>query len=1203
MKLEKSNILNQKIYDQFLNNYPRKMKPFNLAKNYLMKANNFNTENNNYVFYNDSSTTQKSSNNKYKISYSNCLLKNPNNINSDQYSVFVTDSALDSKKNNSIGNIREISIYTNKISNYSKNNHNHNATNNNFYNKKFREIFATNNSNCSKSKIYNNLNFHYINDSGLVNKSFNNIFNNKITDSKNKNIIRKNYGDFINSCFTENYNKERKGKVVSLVDNTIEYSKNYSNLSGNKIKTSHSNKYTKLFNNYKIKNNSIRKNKKQTIPYSNGKTKHSKNKTCDLSISKKSLSHSHFAGIIADSFINNSNNYIYNLKPCKKNLTKNLLNSAYKTNNAVKSTSYIKYKPIIYKTNKNQKEESKAVINFYDKKINLKHNENNNNSINNNLIEHYNYSKYINNGSNYNENKLKDVNENQLFDAIKNLWNKIGGVNQNYQETFMKLSKNLKPVNKKEFFIEEINNLSLLLEKIENLNNKIKNRSEVILKIKGLNKKESQIANVIQLLLSLRKITIEIVNEYINFKQNISYDVLNNKFNESNIKNYNKDFLKAISEDINFLFSHEYLNKLFKFSESNDPFLLTPSDATVIKNTTYNLLPISENILKEIHKCERFLLKEKINANLQLNKNNETLNVNNTNNYIITSNSFNFPKSCNSNYNYNKDNDETNTKINTDTNKISKTYNLNNITPGNMKSISYENEIIINDTLLSSDDIKVTVFDPKKDRPIKELYKNYLNTVNNKIKLSFNINENIDYYINIGIYPKIILFKDTNNHIYGMCTISYSKEINLNSKILTITSISCSNMYKISQIFTNLLEFLKNNEITYDELVIFLYFMKNTENGRFYLDDELQNEIKNKSKFKWQSLENDGEHRKIKYHYVPNNIIINKENSIQNDEIEKKNSFINMNSYCMIKYNENVGLNNMTIEEHSKLYFVFNIIYNYLITEKNKNELSEKYLSNFKGLKLKKITRLLSEYNNILISNSQNFKDDYNKNENYKQELFKKFTEIIDNNNYNNNIPLAFNFCNIYSNFSSIVKAKINNYEYNIISMDDLEIEAFKISDNNENDFIYFTKSENEKISFIFYEIENADLGIKNHYNLVLQKILMKDSEEPAKSFKKIAVPTFSCKNKLEGNIGDSFMKCDMIDSEEKLDFCLENNINKEVKFSFPLADMENDNNIKVLKKDFIMAVINQDLILDYSIPAMSIYYISKNLWMKADNQ
>ena len=69
------------------------------------------------------------------------------------------------------------------------------------------------------------------------------------------------------------------------------------------------------------------------------------------------------------------------------------------------------------------------------------------------------------------------------------------------------------------------------------------------------------------------------------------------------IKNFNKNYLKKIKKDTNFLVDNIYLNKIFNFSK-NDPFLISPSlpKKNNDKINNYLLLPIENNIFKEINK-------------------------------------------------------------------------------------------------------------------------------------------------------------------------------------------------------------------------------------------------------------------------------------------------------------------------------------------------------------------------------------------------------------------------------------------------------------------------------------------------------------------------------------------------------------------------------------------------------------------------
>ena len=274
-------------------------------------------------------------------------------------------------------------------------------------------------------------------------------------------------------------------------------------------------------------------------------------------------------------------------------------------------------------------------------------------------------------------------------------------------------------------------------------------------------------------------------------------------------------------------------------------------------------------------------------------------------------------------------------------------------------------------------------------------------------------------------------------------------------------------------------------------------------------------------------------------------------------------------------------------------------------------------MANLKGLKLKKIVRILSDYSNAIQTTVDNFREDYCMNDNYNMEYLNELIDILEKNKKNENDIICFNVSNIITNFSNIIKTRIDNYEYNIISMKNYIIEVFNMNDiekDNNNDYIYFTKSETENISFIFYEINDDNINnsldensIKNIFNKILKKILIKDSEEPIKSYKKICIPSFIYKKKNEENKNENdfnIIKNNVLIEQENLEFCCENNNNNDIKYSFSMdldKNIENDE-IKVIKNNFVLAILNPDLVLDYHLPSMNIFYIDKSMWKKVEN-
>ena len=1257
--------------------------------------------------------------NKFIVKYSNSILQhNTNNNNLNQNIENKKVLIINNKINNSIGNIKEINYYSNK-KNIKKRNNN-NITSHNFYNNKINKILNSdnydnktiNNNNKSTNKSNNNTennnayDFNNKANSIILNNSNNNMNSNKSKVKKIKNvknssskkkgfkIIYANYAvkrpsmpvgnKYKNNLIMNNKNKSKKKEEKEKEKNSKSNKKNLSKIAliQNKKIPKNSNFNNNIISSNYYSNNTngnennlnINTHKNKLLPISlkyKMYKKNNKNENIKKEI-KKSLS---------QSFLKNKFNNDLNISNSKNNHNKN----------KSKNKNDTSYKDIIM-NKKNMKENNKKKSSSQKTKtkknpivcINYKNiNPNNFNIKNINYNTNYNY--FMNN------NIPDEYNKNPLFIEIKNSWNKLR-VTYAYQEMFITLTKQIK--NKKSIFLNELHNLSLILKYLNKLNDDIKKRNEIIDKIKffnHINLHNNNIEDIKNLLTSLRMISLDVVNDYILFIKEISFDVLRNKINLDEIKSFNKNYLNLMKNDTNFLYINNHLNKIFYFSNKSDPFLIYPS-LTSSKNNSgnkYIQLPIDEKTLEKINLCQYFLLTEKIceyskcNNKENINSllfndhdniinniiNSDTINktifnIENENNNIIDSynntpiiknqenndnkKSIDISKNNISNENNNEDinkniedrqyniyenisnNNNLIDKINNDVNNNAESDKNNSIinNSNDINSSPIHTNIKINYSTMNEENnnMLITPYTPNQDSNLTSLYSSYLSTVPDNVKESFDINEDIYYYANIGMYPKIILFKDNKTlNLKAICTISFCQNINslmsLNKKILVITSISCSNGEKISEILLNLIEFCKNEEIIYDSIEVNLYYMKKEE-GNFVLDEGLEKEIKLEAKFKWVRLENDGEKRKIKYHYIPNNIITNKENSIFNNlninniDISNKCAIF-LNNYVLIKYLEESGINDISMVEHSKLFFIIYLLKNYFLLNENKENIEkdkENILINFKGLKLKKIVRILSEYNSVLLTNASDFRNDYLTNDNYI-DLLNHFLVIIeksqnDNENGNGDNNICLNFNNICTNFSNIIKIELEEYEYNIISMNDFIIEVFNINNDNNKEVMYFTKSEIENISFIFYEQNDEDKNkndenyIKSIFNKVLKKILIKDSEEPIKSYKKIAIPSFSYQKKISEDKNEEdklkIIKYNMLDCNESFDFCIEN-INYNTKFSFPLYKniYENDD-IKVIKNNFVVAVLNPDLILDYHLPSMNIYYIDKEYWIKA---
>ena len=1133
---------------------------------------------------------------------------------------------------------------------------------------------------------YNSLNYYI---SNTVKKVINSPLKNNKNNSKSKSKSKSRPSSLLLSKkLKEEKLFKNKAKPMNLIQSSKSKEKNNKNNSKSKdiiiknnfqINTTHINYYNdcKISNsNYFLKNNIFF------------------NKTCSNDIYHNNLTHSEKNPnpiIIKEKILKNKKNY--KAKEIKKSQSQSHLyhkNSEYSTKDE-KNLNKSKQKNDIKKTNLSQKKIYKNKYNNCNLNINNINNINNYNekclfsysnmsessSSQKNRIVNIKYpfetdKNIIINDNHFNSlnNIPSELSKDELFNKIINLWKKIGGIKNTYIDYFIKYTINSK--DRYIIFQNEINELNLILNSLSSLNEKIQKRNDILEKLKMISNinNDINIDEMKNLLNNLSLISMNIINSHHLFIKEISFDLLLNKYNIEKINNFDINYLSQMIYDTNFLYDNPCLNKNSEFNKSY-PFLSFFSEGQetndinnkineikciMFKNNIfqdlfkYNLFcsnnfncQTEDNIINSYNSSKRKILtEENIITPKQININNNHIINNNKNSNNTIEKNINFYIESKKIHNaYNSINN--NNKKDNDIYRNDHIYNKENI---NINAFTFGHETVL--PKVKDDILKIEPYNKKQDPKLPLLYISYLSSIDDNMKLSFNINNDIYYYSQIGIYPKILLFKDFKSNVKAICTLSYDHILFNEKKILTITSISCMNEYKISLILNNLIKYCKEHEISFDAIEINLYYIK--KDGKFVLNEDLEKEIKNGAKFKWVKLENDGEKRKIKYRYMNDGLNINNNSNPNRYDINSTKLGISILNYSLIKYYEEFGEKNILYSEHSQLYFILNLVKSYYILNNKSDEINQ-IMTNFSGIKLKKIIRILSEYCYLLETNPKDFKNDYsNKGKLYlHKEFLYPFLDIIEKNKNTDEEVLCLSRYNIFTNFSSIIKSEINEYEYNIISMAEYSIETFDADDNlnysikkNLNNFniydndeninisgeeknyvesngkgnFYFIKSEKDKISFIIYELkEDQNINITQQeinilFNKVLQKILVKDNEEPIKSYKKIGVPSFTYKNKNNKGYKNenqykvqsdlNLINHNLFYFYEEIAFCIENLKYNDIKFSFPLSKkIENDDDIKIIKNNFVIAVINQDLILDYHIPATNIFYINKEHWIK----
>ena len=561
-------------------------------------------------------------------------------------------------------------------------------------------------------------------------------------------------------------------------------------------------------------------------------------------------------------------------------------------------------------------------------------------------------------------------------------------------------------------------------------------------------------------------------------------------------------------------------------------------------------------------------------------------------------------------------------------NKVLNTENINN-EEYNLENIEIEAEPIKK----IYENITIELYRDKLSI-LKDIYKEYYKKIPEKLKIGFNIQSNIFKYIE-GIYPKILLIKSNKNisQLLGIVTLNYYSynpnsivigkvKSNNYNKILNISSISCIYDSQFEDILINTLDFCQ--EFFYFEYIILqLYYLN--KNGQFILYTDLEKIIKNKAKFKWVNMENDGIDRKIKYRYINNNY-----NKIKNN-IEFNNNIINLKTINIIGFENEKNYNKMDIK---KLSFINDFSINYLLLEmvgqnnfkvtdkKNGGNTYVNYLLN--KVTFKKINYICADFLMSQFGEACDIKNFLKENEKFfnDSEIIKKIDQRI---YYELYFGLAI--ININNSFKNIIKRKYNGYIYNILFND--QINEFSIKDNNNNDMKFFLiKSSEQNTSIIIYEFKkneslddiikllyNNNTNYKNENNEkniseVFKELFAKVTKKPSKIDKNIYIPSFKIfLNQLA--FRPSVFSDIVLENDEKyknykincLNYIEELTFGNDEPFIVQQNLMDLDEIFKeniIIQNDFIISIVDNDLIFELQIPTVSSFHIKKNYWIKS---
>ena len=789
-----------------------------------------------------------------------------------------------------------------------------------------------------------------------------------------------------------------------------------------------------------------------------------------------------------------------------------------------------------------------------------------------------------------------------------------------------------------------------------NNNNIIKKKKPVLNKIIKANRGLSR-QKLRPKLNNKMAIDAEISNISNKIKSKINHTINNNihKYSNTNINQYekktiinennHKDHINLDDEKNVDIFNYKYSN--IKMNEVND------DDMKIFEKIIEQSIMEKNNIDKEILSYnDKNKLKSKSNKKNKKIEKIEDINSNTSISYKIKEKEIKKEKEIEKDKEEEFENSINKKEISNFINKIieeSEIENSQKISVSKSKNFNNNNK---NENDYNMDNIEIDVDPIKKEysnfiielykdklSELKNIYRNYFRNIPEKIKIGFNIQSNITKYIE-GIYPKILVIKkkDYSSNIIGIVTLNYiannsniivvgkTKSSNYN-KILNISSISCLNESQFEDILINTIDFCK--EFLYFESIILQLFYQN-KNGQFVLYTELEKIIKNKAKFKWVNMENDGINRKIKYKYSNNSYNMN-----MNDE-DYKNNIINLKSVNTIGYIEEKDYNNMDIRQ---LSFINDFSINYLLLEMigqksykiidKKNEGNNYINMLINKVTFKKINHLCSDFLISQIGNSDEIKNFVKENENVfnNSEVIKKIDQRIYHELY-----FSIAILNINNTFKNIIKRKYNGYIYNILFND--QINEFSIKDKNNKDMqFYLIKTGEQNSSIIIYEFKrnetledilkiifnkNGNENSEKNISEVFKDLFAKVTKRPTKINKNIYIPSFKMlinqlafRPSIYSDIvleNDKKYKINCLNFIEELTFGIDEPfIVQQNVMDLDLEDfgMENDNGNRfggdiIIDNDFIISVVDNDLIFELQIPTVSTFLVKKNYWIKS---
>ena len=774
----------------------------------------------------------------------------------------------------------------------------------------------------------------------------------------------------------------------------------------------------------------------------------------------------------------------------------------------------------------------------------------------------------------YFKNNISLLNEHssEIESHLDALWKNLG-VNENYIYNF-NLYKNMlsNPEEKNMFILNEIENLEQFKDVLNNLSKNINIREKKLVELKNLFYKinqENDLFNMKKILnesysniISYIESSIKIVEYYLSFKD------ITNQGNARNIK-FNEEIVKknfGINKyDDNYLLKMKTDTNFINISKMNE-FKLNTSAFDLFKadpflTCLYTLIQMPFEMKEKAKYCQFYLIQEGIFESLNKNRKNPQSHI--------------------------------------------------TIDAG----ISQDNG-----------NLDISYYSGKLDEFIP-LYSEYFEKIPEEQKLTFNLQQEPNKYLEHNYYPKIIICKDkATDLIKGICIYSvlFKRNEKQTNKII-IEHISSYNQEEMENIITNILEFIKNNNIfkTYKalnaEIVINLYY--NSENEKSEIDKNIKNFIEKKLKFKSEKPEETS--GRVKYQKMKQ-IITNNNNNDNDEDHENNNSDLCSNFFIKDDFTVNlvekiIGNNVNSSDFNIRNLNPFNIVYIICLMKKIygiKNNFD--YLLNKLNKFSTKKNLLLEEASNDIAMSlvlNDNFNNDLNINSFVKdlQNISKCIT-----GNLNNELDLGTKL-NIFPLFDGCMSVKYNNYFYNRIECRNIKL----FNEKNTKQMFYLLNIVNdEKISMLISSNLNdnfknkyllkSDKNKEEHFNIKLNFEDIYHNLEEIKSDGKsdnkyIYIPAFSLEQKyeqknVENSNEDMKNVINSFNEECKIEFLTEELIakrNKKVSNNFEIniteAELKNKKEY-LIDDEFIIFILDSGIMEKIGIiPIMSINVLKNN--------